>query len=157
MAVGDGSAVYGDDMTFTTAVLADAMPPVISLVNVTDIASTGATITWITNEAATSLVEFGLSEEYGSKATPGPSAVNSHSVHLAELEPGRTYHYRVICTDDSNNRAVSADGTFSTIGISREMPAWAWAPIGLVVVGLLGGTAYSINARTASLKKSRTL
>ena len=148
-AVGDGSAVYGDDMTFTTASLAAPSAPVISLVNSTNITSTGATITWTTNEAATSLVEFGLTEEYGSSATLGQNAVNSHSVDLTDLKPGKPYHYRVISKDDSNNQAVSADGTFTTAKSSGGMPAWAWVLIGLAVVGVLGGAAYSISTKTA--------
>jgi hypothetical protein len=148
-AVGDGSAVYGDDMSFTTASLADTTAPVISLVNSSAITKTGATITWTTNEAATSQVEYGLTEEYGSVTTEDTNLVTSHSVDLTDLKAGKTYHYRVISTDAANNQAVSADEIFTTAARSGGMPIWAWVLIGLAAVGVVGAAAYFIRGRLA--------
>jgi hypothetical protein len=148
-AVGDGSAVYGDDMTFTTASLADTTAPEISLVNSNDITTTGATITWTTNEAATSQVEYGLTEEYGSTTTLDSTPVTSHSVDLTGLKAGKTYHYRVISKDAANNQAVSGDDTFTTAARSGGMPTWAWVIIGLGAVGVVGAAAYFISRRLA--------
>src|SRR5436853_7249822 len=56
---------------FTTL---DTTAPVISGVAVSAITGSGATITWTTNEAASSEVEYGLTTAYGSVAlntTPG--------------------------------------------------------------------------------------
>jgi len=145
-AVGDGSAVYGDDMTFTTI---DATAPVISVVNSSDITKTGVTITWTTDEAADSQVEYGLTEEYGSTTTLDASAVTSHSVVLTGLKAGKTYHYRVISKDADNNQAVSADGTFKTTASSGGMPVWAWVLIGLAAVGVIGGAAYFASTKMA--------
>jgi hypothetical protein len=148
-AVGDGSAVYGDDMTFTTASPADSTAPTISLVNASEITTSGATVTWTTNEAATSQVEYGLTEEYGSVSPLDASLVNSHSVDLTGLKAGKTYHYRVISKDAANNQAVSADATFKTAASSGGMPVWAWVLIGLAAVGVLGAAAYFIRGRLA--------
>jgi phosphodiesterase/alkaline phosphatase D-like protein len=148
-AVGDGSAVYGDDMTFTTASPADTTEPTISLVNASEITTSGATVTWTTNEAATSQVEYGLTEEYGSVSPLDASLVNSHSVDLTGLKAGKTYHYRVISKDAANNQAVSADATFKTAASSGGMPVWAWVLIGLAAVGVLGAAAYFIRGRLA--------
>jgi hypothetical protein len=138
-AVGHGVAVYGTDMTFSTA---DTIAPAISLANASEITTSGATVTWTTNEAATSQVEYGLTEEYGSVSPLDASLVNSHSVDLTGLKAGKTYHYRVISKDAANNQAVSADATFKTAASSGGMPVWAWVLIGLAAVGVLGGAGY---------------
>jgi phosphodiesterase/alkaline phosphatase D-like protein len=145
-AAGHGSAVYGADMTFSTA---DATAPTISAVNSTEITKTGATITWSTNEAATSRVEYGLTEEYGSFTTLDTNLVTNHSVQLTGLKAGKTYHYRVISEDASNNEAVSADNTLKTSASSGGMPVWAWVLIGLAVVGVVGGAAFLLKGRMA--------
>jgi phosphodiesterase/alkaline phosphatase D-like protein len=146
---GHGSAVYGEDITFTTSSLADTTAPVMSLVNSTDITKTCATITWTTNEAATSEIEYGLTEVYGSSTTLDTNLVTSHSVDLTGLKAGKTYHYRVICKDTAGNQAVSEDNTFTTAPNSSGMPAWAWVLVGLGVVGLMGGIALLIRGRLA--------
>ena len=106
-AVGDGPAVYGDDMTFTTASPADTTAPTISLVTSSGITTTSATITWSTSEAATTQVKYGLTEEYDSVTTEVTSLVTGHSVDLTGLKAGKTYHYQVISKDAANNQAVS--------------------------------------------------
>jgi phosphodiesterase/alkaline phosphatase D-like protein len=148
-AVGHGSAVYGEDMTFTTASLADTAVPVISVVNSSDITVSKATITWTTNEAATSQVQYGLTEEYGSSTTPDTNLVNTHSVDLTGLKAGKTYHYRVISKDAASNQALSEDYTFTTDARSGGMPVWAWVLIGLAAVGIVGAAAFLIRGRLA--------
>jgi phosphodiesterase/alkaline phosphatase D-like protein len=144
--VGDGDPVYGEEKSFTTA---DGAPPVISVVDSSDITTSGTTVTWTTNEAATSQVEYGLTEEYGSISTVDAGLVNSHSVELTGLKAGKTYHYRVISKDAANNQAVSGDNTFTTTAGSGGMPFWAWVLIALGVVGVLGAAAYLIRGRLA--------
>jgi N-acetylmuramoyl-L-alanine amidase len=91
----------------------DTTPPVISGVTATPGTITCA-IAWITNEAATSQVEYGQTTAYGSITTLDPSLVTSHSVGLTGLVKRTTYHYRVKSKDASNNEAVSGDYTFTT-------------------------------------------
>jgi len=141
-AVGHGSAVYGEDMTFTTASLPDTTAPVITQVTVSEETTSGATITWTTSEAATSQIEYGLTEEYGSSTTLDTNLVTSHSADLTGLKAGKTYHYRVISKDAANNQAVSADDTFKTSSKSGGMPVWAWVLIALAVVGVIGAAAF---------------
>lgn len=91
----------------------DTVPPVISSVassNVTDVA---ATITWTTDEASDSVVEYGPTTSYGSTASD-TDMVTAHSVALSGLSAATTYHYRVKSKDASNNQSVSADYTFTT-------------------------------------------
>ena len=130
-AVGHGATVYGEDMTFTTAGLPDTALPVISQVNASEITTSGATIIWTTNEPATSRIEYGLTEEYGSFTTLDANLVTAHNVGLTGLKAGKTYHYRVISKDTPNNETVSGDYTFTTSSNSGGMPVWAWVPVGL--------------------------
>jgi phosphodiesterase/alkaline phosphatase D-like protein len=143
---GNGDPVHGEEKRFTTT---DRTAPVISMVNSSNTTVSGATITWSTNEPATSQVEYGLTEEYGSFTALDSNAVNSHSVDLTDLKAGKTYHYRVISEDAANNKAASADETFATAARSRAMPTWAWALIGLAAVGVVGAAVYFISTRLA--------
>jgi hypothetical protein len=148
-AVGHGSAVYGEATTFTTASLPDTTAPTISAVASSGITTSGATITWTTNQPATSRVEYGLTEEYGSFTTLDTNLVTSHSDELTGLKAGKAYHYRVISMDASNNEAVSADFTFETTARSGGMPVWAWVLIALGVVGIAGAASFLIRGRMA--------
>lgn len=73
-----------------------------------------ALITWNTNEASTSQVEFGSTISYGSMSTLQTTPTTSHSILLENLTPDTTYHYRVLSVDSIGNIASSADITFMT-------------------------------------------
>jgi hypothetical protein len=93
----------------------DTTPPVVSNVAATGVAAGSATITWTTNEAANSYVEYGLTSAYGSNRSSASLAA-SHAVSLSGLASGTTYHYRVRSTDGAGNAsAFSADKTFATV------------------------------------------
>jgi hypothetical protein len=70
--------------------------PIISGVTATSITATGATITWTTDIASDSQVQYGTTTAYGSMSALDSTLVTSHSVNLTGLTAGRTYHYRVI-------------------------------------------------------------
>lgn len=74
------------------------------------------TITWTTNEPATSQVEYGLTTGYGTITALDTTLVTSHSVALLNLTAGATYHFRVRDRDAQGNLAVSADATFIAAG-----------------------------------------
>lgn len=92
----------------------DTTPSAISSVSATDIGYSGATITWTTNEATTSQVEYGTTAAYGSTTTLNKTRSKTHTVELADLNPDTTYYYRVISRDASGNETVSAGKTFHT-------------------------------------------
>jgi len=96
-----------------TVASADTQPPAISGVAASSITSAGATITWITDEASDSVVEYGPTTAYGS-ASSSTAMVTSHARTLTGLVPGTPYHYRVRSTDAATNAAVSGDFTFTT-------------------------------------------
>jgi hypothetical protein len=109
---GSGIWSLSDNYTFTTL---DITPPTISAVTAGGMTQTGATVTWTTDENATSQVEYGPTDQYGSATTLDSTMSISHSVSLTGLTASTTYHYRVKSTDASSNEAVSADYTFATI------------------------------------------
>jgi hypothetical protein len=118
-----------DENVYPNLVLAagvsDLTPPVIANEQAINVTSSSALITWTTDENSNSVVEYGLTTAYGSRA--GDTAENatyviSHSVSLAGLAANTLYHYRVISTDPSGNTAASVDHTFET-------PASAWQVI----------------------------
>jgi beta-lactamase superfamily II metal-dependent hydrolase len=92
---------------------ADVTPPVISAVTASSITSSSAVITWTTDEASNSVVDYGLTTSYGSTVT-NSTMVTSHSVSLTGLSASTLYHYRVKSTDAANNTATSSDYTFTT-------------------------------------------
>jgi hypothetical protein len=151
-ATSDGSAVYGEVVTFATA-SPDTTAPVIEL-QYRAITATGATITWTTNEPATSQVEYGLTEEYGSASALDTSLVTRHSVDLTNLKAGKTYHYRVMSKDDSGNQAVSVDAVFTTDTRSGgQTPTWVSVVIVLAVIGV-GGSAIHLMFKSEKSAKS---
>ncbi len=91
----------------------DITPPVIS--NIQSAAgATFATITWSTNEFATSTLEYGLTTNYEIATVSESAYVNSHSIEISGLTPQTTYHFRVRSSDAAGNMATSSDQTFTT-------------------------------------------
>jgi hypothetical protein len=93
----------------------DGIAPVVSAVG-GSIGKTDATVTWTTEEAGSSIVEYGLTTAYGTTTTETDTStrVTSHSVLLSSLTCATTYHRRVKSKDAAGNTGVSADGTFDT-------------------------------------------
>ena len=83
------SPVYAQTNSVT-----DVTKPTISGVTVSGVSSTGATVTWTTNEPATSYVDFGPSDVYGNTLGDG-QYVTTHSVTLLGMSPSTLYHFRV--------------------------------------------------------------
>lgn len=94
---------------------ADTDPPEIENVAVKEVDENTVTVTWETNEDADSLVNYGLSEDYGIVHVPGTDKVE-HTITLDNLEPGRTYHFRVVSSDTDGNQGISADYKLLTSG-----------------------------------------
>jgi len=73
-----------------------------------------AVIAWTTDENATTTVEYGPTDAYGSSETV-PGYRMGHSVTLTGLTASATYHYRVSSTDGSGNGpTTSLDAAFDT-------------------------------------------
>ncbi len=108
-----GRLATSGDFTFTTG--SGGTPPVISGVTATNLSTTGATVSWITDKPADSQVDYGTTTSYGSSTPLDPTLVTSHSQGLSGLTPGTLYHYQVKSKDGAGNQATSPDFTFTTL------------------------------------------
>ncbi|MBI4591912.1 fibronectin type III domain-containing protein [Candidatus Uhrbacteria bacterium] len=106
----DGNMATFSTQTFTTA---DETDPVISDIDVVDITTTSARVTWETDEASDSTVAYGLTTAY-EETESEEDLDTSHSILLTDLTAGTTYHFQVLSTDASTNQAFSSDQTFET-------------------------------------------
>ena len=113
-ALGINVAASGTGGSVTVSKPSDTTAPVISAVAASGISISRATITWTTNEASDSQVEYGTTIAYGRSTVLNSSLVTSHSQTLTGLSAGTTYHYRVRSQDASGNLAVSDDFIFRT-------------------------------------------
>ncbi len=116
----DGNEATSSDNQFTTLAGEDTTPPVISGISDTAAAGT-ATVTWTTDEKATSQVNYGLTEDYGSSTTADSQLVTSHSVSLSGLEGSKKYYYKVISKDAAGNEATGT-GSFNTLAPDDTTP-----------------------------------
>ncbi len=106
------------DLTFTTL---DIAPPVIFAEAASLGTGTGAMITWMTNEASDTQVDYGTETTYGSTATLNTALVTSHNQELSGLTESTTYHYRVRSRDQAGNLSISGDFTFTTLDITAPV------------------------------------
>lgn len=109
--------VNATNYSISFSVSADVDAPTISSRSVTP-SSSGATVTWSTDESASSLVQFGLTTALGSTTTETDTSprVTSHSVSLSGLESCTTYYYKIRSRDTELNTALSSVDSFSTTG-----------------------------------------
>src|SRR5207245_1200320 len=87
----------------------------LSGVTAPSITSSGTTISWTTDEASDSQVEYGPTTGYGSATTLNGSLLTSHVVTLGGLAANTLYHFRVRSRDAAGNLAMSGDFTFTTL------------------------------------------
>lgn len=119
------------DQTFTTTAAPDVTPPVISNIVATPTYNS-VTITWDTDEIASSIVDYGPTTSYGTSTTEADTSprVTSHSVTINSLTPSTLYHFRVQSNDASSNLATGSDQTFTT----SAAPVSGGAPGGAVII-----------------------
>ncbi len=110
-----GNLALSPDYTFTTNTSSDTTPPTISAVAAGGISGSGATVTWTTNEASDTQLEYGLTMNYGQTTTLNTARVTAHNAILSNLFTGTLYHYRVRSRDAAGNLALSVNYTFTTL------------------------------------------
>jgi len=125
-------AVVTEGISFKTAqaFVSITVPP-----SESELTATSVIITWSTDVASDSKVEYGLDTNYGNE-TGSATLVTQHSVRLVGLTPGTTYHYRVSSGAPNRSRVVSSDRTFTT-------------PLALSIVS--GPSAVSVTGTTATI------
>jgi uncharacterized repeat protein (TIGR02543 family) len=112
-------ASFGD-VSITPGPFEDVIQPVISDIQVTT-GETWATITWTTNEPATSTVSYGPSPAYEDGSVTDSALVTEHTITLTDLFQGTLYHYQIASADERGNVANSADLTFRTTGVASSI------------------------------------
>jgi hypothetical protein len=106
---------YAQLSPFVWAAGSDVLPPDITNVQITNVSKDTVTITWDTDEGADSTVNYGLQEDYGIVRVPVADKT-AHSITINALEPGRTYYFRVVSSDESGNQGISANYKVLTEG-----------------------------------------
>lgn len=94
------------DSTFITAAPPDTTPPLITGIKIVDASDTTVTIGWVTDEKATSRVEYGTSAAYGSITSADENLVTNHTVTIIGLEADKTYYFKVKSIDAKKNEAA---------------------------------------------------
>gem|GEM_PF-2683613 len=103
--------------TSTPPISSDMTAPAISSIAIGDIGSTTATVSWITNEQATSKVYYGTTQPLDLAIALNVSSASStfaHRVSLTGLTASTTYFVVVESKDLANNTATSSQQSFST-------------------------------------------
>ncbi len=76
--------------------------------------STSAIIIWQTDEPSTSQIIYSLDyKNYTIETEINLTLVTNHSVNITNLNPNKTYFYKIISNDTNNNQAME-NSTFST-------------------------------------------
>lgn len=102
----------------SVAVTVDTESPTYTNIQTQHVSDTSSSITYTTSEAASTQLEYGDSNTYGTTTTEADTStrVTSHSVTLSGLTECTTYHYRLLGSDATSNEGSSDDGTFRTSG-----------------------------------------
>lgn len=111
-------------MALTVALIPDVglfaqSPPEIVGVTITtaSTSATSKTITWTTNTDSDSVINYGLTPDYG--VSRDSTLGKAHTLTVSDLEPSRIYHFRVSSTDIDGNQQVSGNYSFVTGGFEN--------------------------------------
>ncbi len=127
----------------------DTTAPVISTVTSGNISPTGATISWTTNEASDSQVQYRVKgTTTWLNTTLNTTLVTSHSVVLSGLNASTVYEYQVKSKDQAGNLATQA--TVSSLTTAAAPPATC-------TTAVCGVTAGQVVSGTVNIQPNLTL
>jgi hypothetical protein len=117
---------------------------VVSDVAASSITRSSATISWTTNEPASSQVDYGPADVTTNHSDPDPSLVSAHRVVLTGLQAGLPYRYRV--------RSIAADGgqVISVESVMVTAPAGSGPEIVNVAAQRVTGTSSTVGWATST-------
>ncbi|MFH1657024.1 MAG: fibronectin type III domain-containing protein, partial [bacterium] len=120
----NGNTSTSSDQTFLTNTVADATAPVISNAATSSVDLTVATITWTTDEAANSLIDYGITVSLGSLSGQLDDSTTTHSVSLSNLSANTTYYYQVRSQDSAGNTGTDDNsGSYYSFITTRDTTA----------------------------------
>ena len=128
----------------TTQSTTNITAPTISGISINGITASTTSIDWITDEPATSYVDYGTTSSYGDTVTNGTILSTSHDIELSGLTASTLYHFRITSTDAANNTATTSDETFTTSVASDTIPP----VISLISVGSIASTSADVSWTT---------
>ncbi|MDE2311708.1 MAG: hypothetical protein KGJ93_01270 [Patescibacteria group bacterium] len=138
-----------------TVTVTPPQAPVISNLVGSNTTATTTQLSWVTDHAANTQVEYGLTAAYGSSTpvTNTSPMTLTHTVTLSNLTPSSTYHFRAKSQDANNLLATTADFTFTTLSLGAAsstvpdtIPTTPTSPL----TPPSGGTSPSTNPSSAS-------
>jgi len=98
-----------------------AAPGILS-VSAISITTSGATLVWTTDAAASTQVLYGATSAYGSQTAVNSALSASHSQAISGLSANAVYHYAVVSTN-AGGTTQSADQTFTTSSSGTGSPS----------------------------------
>lgn len=103
------------------ALVIDTIGVAISTIEATPTA-TSVTITWITDDLASTRVDYGLTSSYGisTSETDTSPRVTNHTATISNLKACARYYYRVRSVDGSSNITNSSQQVFTTTGCTAS-------------------------------------
>jgi regulation of enolase protein 1 (concanavalin A-like superfamily) len=104
--------VLSTDRTVTATFDPDTMAPLIADIEV-DATNDSATVTWITNEPATSRVDYGETASYGN-VVEDLTLKTAHSLVITGLFPATQYEFSVTSQDVDTMASSSPNDSFTT-------------------------------------------
>gem|GEM_PF-6842666 len=124
-----GNAIASDEYTYLTP--KDSRPPkIIDLVAEASTVGIGENsrgqiiVSWQTDEAATSQIEYGegiTGSFYAMQTKEDTFLVKDHLVIVSDLDPAKPYHFRAVSKDVAGNPAYSSDNTTITGKAKRSV------------------------------------
>ncbi len=88
--------------------------PTIFNVRIKDVTSRSVVISWYTDKACDSRVQYGFTDNYNEGDIQENSFVTNHKVELTELEPVTEYHYKIISQNSKGKLTTTPDNVFRT-------------------------------------------
>jgi len=92
----------------------DVEPPQISEIRIDSLGETTAKVSWNTDEASTTQVQYWVNANAPSSSEPVIEGTMQHEVIVTDLVPSTTYNFVVVSKDTAGNEAKSKPLTFAT-------------------------------------------
>jgi hypothetical protein len=109
--------------TSSNGVVVDSVPPLLEQIREKYLES-GSMVSWVTDEPATTTIEYGLTSDYGLTVSGDLGFVTSHLVPITGLAPKTLYHYRIVSQDAVGNTAYSNDRVLIPVNTNGLLACW---------------------------------